>query len=77
VRKPKKGTTMKISELQKTLQGLNQGEAATINYEMFAEVFPPGVEHDDSKEAAYRLAKANGCTIDHQARRRSVTFVKQ
>jgi hypothetical protein len=68
---------MELNNLTKTIQNLKQGQAATINYEMFELVFPPGIEHDGSQVAAYRLAKANGCVIDHQAARREVAFVKQ
>lgn len=68
---------MKITEFQNTLHNLSQGQAATLNYEMIQLVFPPGVEDDDAKEAAYRLAKANGCVINHRADRREVIFIKQ
>jgi hypothetical protein len=39
--------------------------------------FPPGVEDDRAKGAAYDFAKASGCVIHHQAHKLAVLFVKE
>ena len=67
---------MTITELENTLRNLKAGQAATLNYEMFELVFPPGVEDDRMKEVVYQFAKSNGCVIDHRPDRREVNFVK-
>jgi hypothetical protein len=63
-------------DFKQTLLDLKPGQAATLNYEMFEVVFPPGVEDDRAKDAAHKFAKANGCVIKHHADLREVTFVK-
>ena len=68
---------MKIDDLKNILADLQPGQAATLNYEMFEVVFPPGVEDDDAKVAAYDYAKANGCVIRHHSNAREVHFVKE
>jgi hypothetical protein len=59
-------------DFKQTLLDLKPGQAATLNYEMFEVVFPPGVEDDRAKDAAYKFAKANGCVIKHHADLREV-----
>jgi hypothetical protein len=67
---------MEKLDLKKTLQDLKPGQAASLNYEMFELAFPPGVEDDGAKEAAFRFAKANGCVIRHHPAQREVNCVK-
>lgn len=68
---------MKIDDFKKLLADLQPGQAATLNYEMFEVIFPPGVEDDDAKVAAYNFAKAHGCVIRHHESAREVNFVKE
>ena len=53
---------MEKLDLKKTLQDLKPGQAASLNYEMFELAFPPGVEDDGAKEAAFRFAKATAAS---------------
>jgi hypothetical protein len=67
---------MKIDDFKQTLNELEPGNCAAVPYEIFDDLFPPGVEDDRAKVAAYAFAKVNGCTIDHRNREKSVYFVK-
>lgn len=68
---------MTLGEFQKTLAGLLPGKCAEVPYEIFEQLFPPGIEDDRAKGAAYAFAKASGCVIDHQAHKLAVLFVKE
>jgi hypothetical protein len=41
-----------------------------------SDIFPPGVEDDKAKEAAYSLAKGMGCVIENRPHEQAVYFVK-
>jgi hypothetical protein len=68
---------MDTNDFKQTLLELEPGQCAAVPYEIFEGLFPPGVEDDLSKVAAYTFAKAHGCVIDHQPHKREVLFVKE
>lgn len=67
---------MTIDEFKTTLADLQPGKAAHVPYEIFEQLFPPGIEDDGAKDRAYKLARASGCVIDHRANSREVLFVR-
>ena len=68
---------MDKSDFKQTLIDLVPGQCAAVPYEIFADLFPPGVEDDGAKQMAYTFAIAHGCVIDHQPHKREVLFVKE
>ena len=65
------------NEFKQTLITLEPGLCAVVPYEIFGDLFPPGVKDDGAKQAAYSFAMAHGCVIDHQPHKRRVVFVKE
>ena len=51
---------MKLDEFKTMLTKLKAGKVVVLNYEMFEILFPPGVEHDRAKDAAFNVAQASG-----------------
>ncbi|MFJ7438076.1 hypothetical protein ACIQW5_10505 [Methylorubrum thiocyanatum] len=68
---------MTREEFETTLREVKPGQFADIPYETFADLFPPGVESDASKEAAYHFAKARGFVIENRPDRNAVWFVRE
>jgi hypothetical protein len=68
---------MNKNDFKQTLVELVPGQCAAVPYEIFEDLFPPGVEDDGAKQLAYTFAKAHGCVIDHQQHKREVLFVKE
>jgi hypothetical protein len=65
-----------MDELINSLASLTPGQCASVPYELFEDIFPPGVEHDPAKEAAYHVAKRFNCSIENRPHERAVYFVK-
>lgn len=65
-----------MDELIQKLNNLTAGQCAVVPYELIEDIFPPGVEDDGTKQAAYTLARACGCTIENRPDERAVYFVK-
>lgn len=65
-----------LGDFRTKLTGLAPGKAAQVPYEIFEELFSPGVEDDGAKERAYKFARECGCVIDHRPGTREVLFVK-
>jgi hypothetical protein len=72
-----KETNMDRNDFKQTLVELVPGQCAAVPYEIFEDLFPPGVEDDGAKQSAYTFAMAHGCVIDHQPHKREVLFVKE
>lgn len=65
-----------IDDLKRALAEVKPGFAARVPYEIFEQIFPPGVEDDGSKKAAYDLARAHGLKIDNRPEGAVVYFYK-
>ncbi len=59
-----------------SVKSLADGQCAAVPYELFGDIFPPGVEDDRAKEAACSLAKGMGCVIENRPHEHAVCFVK-
>lgn len=67
---------MDMDEFDAALREVRPGQYADIPYEIFEMLFPPGVQSDDAKGAAYDYAKARGLRVEHHSELRSVWFVR-
>jgi hypothetical protein len=68
--------SMTLDEFKTTLTDLPAGKAAHVPYEIFQDLFSPGVEDEQAKGQAYAFAKSCGCIIEHRADTREVLFVR-
>ena len=68
---------MDRNEFKQTLLAMEPRQSAVVPYEIFDDLFPPGVADDSAKGAAYPFAMAHGCVIDHQPDKREVIFVRE
>jgi hypothetical protein len=68
--------TVTIEEFKTTLARLPAREAVGVPYEIFEQLFPPGVEDDGVIGRACDLASSRGCIIVHRAENRDVLFIK-
>lgn len=67
---------MTLQELSAILSRLEADNFASVPYEVFGEIFPPGIEDARAKEAAYHLSNAHGCLIENRPHDGAVWFVK-
>ena len=73
----KRKSGMDKNDFRQTLIELVPGQCDAVPYEIFEDLFPPGVEDDGAKQSAYTFAMAHGCVIDYQPHKREVLFVKE
>lgn len=67
---------MDEEQFETALAEVRPGQYAELPYEIFETLFPPGVQSDDAKDAAYAYAKARGFRIEHRPDLRAVWFVR-
>lgn len=49
---------------------------ASIHYDHYAELFPPGEPDQAAREACYEFAKSVGCRIENKQAIQEIWFVK-
>jgi hypothetical protein len=70
------GGIMTLQELEALLATVQPGQGAQVPYAVYDELFPPGEPDETARAAAFRFARANGCSIDNRPQDQSVWFLK-
>jgi hypothetical protein len=65
-----------LAAAEDMLRHVAPGQAFHVPYEVFADLFPPGLPDDGAKEAARRWAQAKGLEIENRPDRAEVLFVR-
>jgi hypothetical protein len=68
---------MTRDELKADLDALTPGGHFSISYDLFAEIFPPGLQDDAAREACSALADECHCEIGNVPGENKVFFTKQ
>lgn len=64
-----------IDDLRREIYACPKGGAVGLDYETYADLFPPGEPDDRARERALGFARGLGCTIDNRPAERRVFFV--
>ncbi len=67
---------MTKNELHEKLSAMSLGQYASINYDLYEELFPPGEPDERARESCYNFAKELGCRIENKIDLKEVWFVK-
>lgn len=67
---------MDRQEFETALRSVEPGQFADVPYEVFELLFPPGVQDDNAKAAAYTFARDRGFHIENRPDKGAVWFVK-
>jgi hypothetical protein len=65
-----------LDELKETLARMKPRRYASINYGVYAELFPPGEPDQNARAACYELAKSVGCRIENRSQTQEIWFIK-
>lgn len=65
-----------LRNFEDALRGVAPGQFADVPYDVFEDLFPPGVLDDGAKGAAYAFARARGFHIENRPDKSAVWFVK-
>jgi hypothetical protein len=65
-----------LEDLAISLGELGENEYASIRYEAFAELFPPGEPDDDARAACFKFADELGCRIENHPDKQEIRFFK-
>jgi hypothetical protein len=67
---------MDRNQFEEALRSVAPGQFASVPYEVFEDLFPPGVLDDGAEGAAYDFARARGFRIKNRPDKHAVWFVK-
>jgi hypothetical protein len=67
---------MTREELQATINGMAGGTYASIPYDIYEQIFPPGEPDQEAREACYNFARALGCRIENKPKLKQVWIIK-
>jgi hypothetical protein len=67
---------MTRDELQATINGMADGNYASIPYDVYAEIFPPGEPDQEARAACFNFARSLGCRIENKPSLREVWIIK-
>ncbi|WP_425418677.1 hypothetical protein [Oricola indica] len=68
---------MTLQEFKDLLNTIEPGSGAGVPCTIFADLFPPGVDDDKAKGAAYKVAQAYGLKIENRPDANSVWFYRE
>ena len=67
---------MTLEDLKQALVGLEAGKYASIHYDLYADLFPPGEPDERARAVCYEFAKSLGCRIENKPKIEEIWFVK-
>jgi hypothetical protein len=65
-----------VGHLKRKLAEVKPGQYATIHYDLYAVLFPPGEPDENARVSCFRFAREHGCRIENKSRSKEVWFVK-
>jgi hypothetical protein len=66
-----------LRSLRNEIAACSPGERVLVNYEDYADLFPPGEPDVDARENARRFAAENGCWFVIHPTEKVVVFIKR
>ena len=67
---------MTYDDLRAKIIEMAGGSYASIPYELYERLFPPGEPDQAAREACFNFAKAHGCRIENKPSFREVWIIK-
>jgi hypothetical protein len=65
-----------LADLKAQIDACPHGGAVGLPYDAYSDLFPPVEPDQNAREAAYKFARENGCTIENKPDANIVFFVK-
>jgi len=68
---------MTIDDLREALVGLVHGQRASVTYDVYTEIFPPGEPDVLARKMCYEFARSLGCRIENHISEKEIWFIKE
>ncbi|MDP2354977.1 MAG: hypothetical protein Q8M31_02815 [Beijerinckiaceae bacterium] len=67
---------MTRDDLKAKIQAMAPGQYASIPYDLYSDLFPPGEPDEPARDACYNFAKSLGCRVENKPEMQEVWIVK-
>ena len=66
-----------LEQMRDILEQMEPGQHVTMNYDVYAQFFPPGEPSDEARRRAEEFAKKIGCRIENRPNTNEFVFIKE